>query len=68
MSKKKVKVISPDGIPLEFGVSSYQDMEKAKEAFNNWKKRFIPQGYYSSCVYGNIPVDNLEHYCTFISI
>lgn len=65
MSAKKYQALSPDGITLEFGVSNYTSKKKMFEAFDNWKKRFTQQGYYSSATYGRIPLADLEDYCSF---
>lgn len=61
----KVQVLSPDGITIEFDKWTYPSMKKAKEAFDNWKKRYEMQGYYSSADYGRIPLSDLENYCKF---
>jgi len=61
----KVQVLSPDGITIEFDKWTYPSMKKAKEAFNNWKKRYEMQGYYSSNNYGRIPLNDLENYCQY---
>ena len=61
----KVQVLSPDGITIEFDKWTYPSMKKAKEAFNNWKKRYEMQGYYSSNDYGRIPLNDLENYCQY---
>ena len=64
----KVQVLSPDGITIEFDKWTYPSMKKAKEAFNNWKKRYEMQGYYSSNNYGRIPLGDLENYCQFKTV
>ena len=65
-SKKEYDVISPDGFAISFS-DTYESVEKAKEAFENWKKRFEAQGYYSSNS-GRIPLSELEEYCTIVEI
>ena len=65
-SKKKYDVISPDGFAISFS-DTYESVEAAKEAFENWKKRFEAQGYYSSNS-GRIPLDELEEHCTIMEI
>lgn len=65
-SKKKYDVISPDGFSISF-TDTYKSVEKAQEAFENWKKRFEAQGYYSSNR-GRIPLDELEEHCTIVEI
>lgn len=63
---KKFDVLSPDGIPIFYN-RTYASREEATAAFNEWKKRYEQQGYYSSN-YGRIPLDELERHCQFISI
>jgi hypothetical protein len=68
MSKKqKFDVISPDGFSIHFS-DTYKSKEDAITAFCEWKKRYEPQGYYSSSKYGRIPLDELENYCQIIKI
>jgi hypothetical protein len=64
--KKRFDVISPDGFSIHFS-DTYKSVEAAKEAFENWKKRYEVQGYYSS-VRGRIPLDELEHYCRIVEV
>ncbi len=66
MAKKKYDVISPDGFSISF-TDTYGSVKKAKEAFEEWKKRFEAQGYYSSNR-GRIPLDELEEHCTIVEI
>jgi hypothetical protein len=68
MSKSKTRydVISPDGFSIHFS-DTYESIEAAKEAFENWKKRFEIQGYYSSNR-GRIPLDELEEHCTLVEL
>lgn len=63
-TRKKYQVLSPDGITIEFDKWTYPSMKKAVEAFNNWKKRFEVQGFYSAN-YGRIPLAELEQHCQF---
>lgn len=62
---KKYQVLSPDGFTIEFDKWYYRSMKKAKEAFENWIRRYEVQGYYSSTQYGRIPLNELESYCQF---
>jgi hypothetical protein len=64
--RKKYQVLSPDGFTIEFDTVHYTSRKKAIEAFNQWKKRYELQGYYSSTKYGRIPLEDLEDYCQFI--
>lgn len=59
---QKFEVLSPDGITIEFDILYYTSKEKAFEAFDNWKKIYEFQGYYSSVNYGRIPLEELEDY------
>ena len=66
---KKWRILSPDGFPIEFGVSYYTSSEKMYESFEKWKQRYEQQGYYSTIEDGRriqIPLDELENYC-FVS-
>ncbi len=59
-------ILSPDGIAISYA-DSYETKEDAKIAFNEWKKRFEAQGYYSSNE-GRIPLDELEDHCTLLDL
>jgi hypothetical protein len=63
----KYNVISPDGFSITFD-ETYNTIKEAKKAFNEWKKRYKLQGYYSSTQYGRIPLKDLESYCSIIEI
>ena len=64
--KKRYDILSPDGISIHFS-DTYKSIEEAKAAFENWKKRYEAQGYYSSNR-GRIDLDDLEYYCTLVEI
>jgi hypothetical protein len=64
----KYQILSPDGFPLERDVKGYTSKKKAIEAFNNWKKRYETQGYYSSVNHGKIHLDDLIDFCEFIQV
>ena len=66
MAKMKYQILSPDGFSLERDVIGYTSRKKAIEAFNQWKRGYEAQGYYSSTKYGRIPLEDLEDYCQFI--
>ena len=66
---KKWRILSPDGFPIEFGVSHYTSSKKMMESFEKWKQRYELQGYYSTIEDGRriqIPLDELFGYC-FVS-
>lgn len=66
MSKaKKVQVLSPDGITIDFNKPHYRSYKAAKTAFDEWAKRYEAQGYYSSASYGRIHLLDLIDYCSF---
>jgi len=54
-------IISPDGFPIH--PEKTYTVQEIPIAFENWKKRYEQQGYYSSTNYGRIPLDDLEDYC-----
>jgi hypothetical protein len=56
------QVLSPDGITIEFDKWSYPTLKKAEQAFENWKKRYEQQGYYSSN-FQRIPLNELKSHC-----
>lgn len=62
----KIQILSPDGFTLERDVPYYRSHKAAAKAFEEWKKRYETQGYYSSVNYGRIPLEDLEDYCQFI--
>jgi hypothetical protein len=62
MASEKYQVLSPDGFTIDFNKPYYTSKKKAFEAFDEWKKRYEIQGYYSSNEYGRIPLNELEDY------
>jgi len=64
--KGKYDVVSPDGFSISYD-KIYKTFDEAYDAFNEWKKRYEKQGYYSSN-YGRIPLDELESHCTIIKL
>lgn len=56
-------LLSPDGFTL-FPKGAYTDAFKAQKDYQEWKKRYEGQGYYSSNNYGKIPLDKLECFIT----
>ena len=55
-------VISPDGFSISRD-QLYPTKKAALAAFEEWKKGYERQGYYSSVKYGRIPLDELQEYC-----
>lgn len=64
--KQKFDVLSPDGFPIHFS-NTYSSEKKAMKAFDEWKKRYELQGYYSSNN-GKIPLNELHNYITIIKL
>lgn len=60
--KQRYQVISPDGFSIH-PVDTYPTYKEAIDAFEQWKKHYEIQGYYSSNYYGRIPLDELSDYC-----
>jgi hypothetical protein len=65
-NKKRYDVLSPDGFSIHFS-DTYATKKEAKNAFNEWKKRYESQGFYSSNK-GRIPLNELEDYCKIIEV
>lgn len=64
--KKKVyNVLSPDGVRIHHE-NTYSSKKKAYEAFKEWRKNYVTQGYYSSVRYGKITLKELANYCRLI--
>jgi hypothetical protein len=68
MANKKYQVLSPDGFTIDFHKPYYTSQKKAIEAFEEWKKGYKKQGYYSSTPFGRIDLRDLHEYCTFKTI
>lgn len=64
MAKKKYDILSPDGFSIHHS-DTYPSPEAAWAAFDEWKKRYEAQGYYSSNR-GRIPLDELQDYCKLV--
>lgn len=62
--KTEYNVLSPDGFPI-FRELTYPSKKKAFDAFNEWKERFVAQGYYSSTS-GRIELGELADNCTLV--
>jgi len=66
MKKQKFDVLSPDGFSIHYS-DTYSSEKKAMEVFNEWKKRYESQGYYSSNN-GRIPLNELHKYVKIIKL
>jgi hypothetical protein len=66
-SSTKYDVLSPDGFSID-AVETYSSPKEARDAFNDWKKRYEQQGYYSSMNYGRIPLTELKHYIKIVKL
>ena len=58
-------ILSPDGFPIDREID-HETPNQAWEAFEEWKKRFEHQGYYSTVSRGErirIPLDELKDFC-----
>lgn len=63
---KHYDVISPDGISIN-RMQTYETVEEAGEALDNFVERYAAQGYYSSN-HGRIPLDQLAFHCNLVTI
>jgi len=66
MANKRYDVLSPDGFGL-FRERTFSSPEKAKEGFEEWKKGYEAQGYYSYRGQ-RIPLNELESYCELVEL
>lgn len=66
-SAKKYDVISPDGFSIRIGVPPFKTPEERNKYFEQWKKRYEQQGYYSSNN-GRIPLHELKGRCEWIEL
>ena len=64
MAKQKYNILSPDGFSIHHS-KTYTSPEAAWAAFDEWKKRYETQGYYSSN-HGRIPLNELRDHCKLI--
>lgn len=63
---KVYDINSPDGIGMYMG-TAYSSPENAEIGFNEWKKRFEPQGYYRDNNRNMIPLNNLRECCKLVN-
>ena len=59
-------ILSPDGIAM-FRERIFNSPEAAEKGFEEWKKSFEHQGYYSSNG-GRIPLEKLRSHCELITL
>ena len=62
---KKHNILSPDGITIS--QENFDTEELAIEFYEQWKERYVAQGYYSA-VGRRIPIDELKGNCELIEI
>ncbi len=67
MKKQRFDVISPDGFSIHFS-DTYPSEKAAMKAFEEWKKRYEFQGYYSSNNFGRIDLEHLHNYIKIVKI
>lgn len=60
-------VISPDGFSISFS-DTWETIEAAETAFEEWRNNFGQQGYYSSTSKGRIPLSELKEHCKLIEL
>ena len=63
----KYDVLSPDGFSIH-PVDTYPSLDEARKAFDDWKKGYERQGYYSSVNYGRIALSDLKGYIKIIKL
>lgn len=59
-------VLSPDGFSIAYG-TTYRTKKAAREAFQNWLKRYKRQGYYSYRM-ERIPLAEVHEYCRLVKL
>lgn len=65
MTTKKYQILSPDGFTIN--LEEYTSPENAWSGFDEWKKRFTRQGYYSSND-GRISLSDLKSHCKLTTL
>lgn len=65
MVETRYDVLSPDGFAIH-PTKTYWSKKEAETAFEEWKKRYELQGYYSSSKHGRIPLEDLHEYCEIV--
>ena len=60
------RVLSPDGISLDFKNTKYRSKAAARRAIAQFATRYEFQGYYSSARFGRIAIDEIANYCIII--
>lgn len=61
---EKIVIFSPDKITIHPTVEYFESWKAAYKAFNDWKKQYTKQGYYSSNN-GRIALKDLKESCYF---
>ena len=64
--EKRYNILSPDGFEMFFD-TDYATPEAAEQGFNQWKMRYVSQGFYSSNN-GRIPINELRINCKLIEV
>jgi hypothetical protein len=64
--EKRYDILSPDGIAIH-PTDTYEKKDVLK-VFEEWKKRYEMQGYYSSSRFGRIPLNELDDYCEVVEV
>jgi hypothetical protein len=66
---KRYDILSPDGFSIRIGdAEPFKTKKEGLQYFEQWKKRYERQGYYSSVPYGRIPLEDLAEYCKWIEV
>lgn len=65
-NEKSYDVISPDGFSIHL-TDTYPTKKAAWDAFEEWKKGYEAQGYYSSNR-GRIPLEDLADFCSLVEV
>jgi hypothetical protein len=64
--KKRLNVLSPDGFAIHHE-NTYANKKEARAAFEEWKKNYEHQGYYSYRGQ-RLPLDYLHEYCSLVEV
>jgi hypothetical protein len=61
----KYQILSPDGFSINVD-GGFKTKKAAMDFYEEWKRGYSTQGYYSSVNYGRIPLEDLDDYCQFV--